>query len=86
LGDELPVSFSAKGDLLETSRTGVSYVSVKRNFWLKVQGNNVQLSLDGNTYKAITEMLTGSFMAGADSEENGGVANSIHLVLKAALR
>lgn len=82
-GDELPVSFSAQGDLIETSRTGVSYVSVKKNFWLKLESNNVQMSLDGTVFKPIEETITGSFTAGAGSGDNGEVANAISFGLRA---
>ena len=85
-GDELPVSFGAEGDFLETTRTGTSYVSVKRNFWLKLQKNEVQISLDGSTFKQMKEVVAGSFAAGASSEQNGGTANAINLVLKANLK
>ena len=85
-GDELPVSFTAEGDLLETTRTGTSYVSVKRNFWLKLQNDNIQMSLDGAAYKSIKDVISGSLTAGAGSEQNGGVANAINLGLKANLK
>ena len=84
-GDELLVSFTAEGDLIETSRNGVSTVSVKRNFWVKLEKNTVKISLDGTTYQPITEVLTGSLTAGAGSQENGGIANAINLVLRATL-
>jgi len=83
-GDELPVSFSAEGDLLETSRVGVSYVLVKRNFWLKLENGEVQMSLDGTAFKPVEHMLTGSFNAGAG--DIGGIANAINLGLKAKLK
>lgn len=83
-GDELPVSFSAEGDLLETSRVGVSYVRVKRNFWLRLENNNVRMSLDGTSFKPIPELLTGSFHAGAGDHD--GIANAVNLTLKAMLR
>lgn len=85
-GDELPVSFSAEGDLLETSRVGVSYVSVKRNFWLKIQGDTLEMSLDGAAFKPVKDMVSGSFTAGAGSEQNGGIANAINFGLKANLK
>ncbi len=85
-GDELPVSFSAEGDLLETSRVGVSYVQVKRSFWLKLENNDVQMSLDGTAFKPIKDMVTGSLTAGAGSGDNGGIANAINLGVKANLK
>lgn len=85
-GDALPVTFSSEGDLIETSQSGVSYVTVKRNFWLKLIGNDVQMSLDGAAYKPISDVVTGSFSAGAGSGSNGGPANAINLVLSAYLK
>lgn len=85
-GDELPVSFSAEGDLLETSRVGVSYVAVKRSFWLKLEKNEVQMSLDGAAFKPIKDMVAGSFTAGAGAGDNGGIANALNFGLKANLK
>jgi hypothetical protein len=85
-GDELPVTFVAEGDLLETSRGGVSYVAVKRNFWIQLRGNEVRMSLDGVAFKPIKEMIGGSFTVGSDADQNGGIANAIQLGLKAKLK
>lgn len=85
-GDELPVTFASKGDFLETVQVGTSYVEVKRDFWLRLQGNDVQMSLDGTTYQPIKDVVTGSFSAGANSGSNGGPANAINLVLEAYLK
>ncbi len=85
-GDEIPVNFTAEGDLLETSRNGVSYILVKRNFWIKLSGENVKMSLDGISFKPIQEMIKGSFTADASSAKNDGIANTIRLILKAQLR
>ncbi|MCB9027382.1 MAG: hypothetical protein H6625_13755 [Bdellovibrionaceae bacterium] len=85
-GDELPVAFSSKGDFLETVQVGTSYVEVKRDFWLKLKGNDVLMSLDGATYKPISDITTGSFSAEASSGSNGGPANAINLVLESYLK
>jgi len=85
-GDELPVNLRVEGDLLETTHSATSYIGVKRNFWLKVQQNNVQFSFDGVNYSEITEALTGSVSAGTASDPNGGTANEINVVLKAFLK
>lgn len=85
-GDELPVTFSAEGDLLETTHMATSYVGVKRNFWVRVQQTKLQMSLDGTSYKDISDVLSGSFQAGAGSDQNGGVASAINLALKAYLK
>lgn len=85
-GDELPVSFEAQGDLIETRQTSVSYVGIKKNFWLRLSQNNVEISLDGTTFKKLSDVLTGSLEAGAGSAQNGGVADAINIVFKALLK
>ncbi|MEN0059524.1 MAG: hypothetical protein AAGB31_11865 [Bdellovibrio sp.] len=85
-GDELPVEFEAQGDLIETRQTSVSYVGIKRNFWLRFSQNDVEISLDGTTFKKLNEVLTGSLKAGAGSAQNGGVADAITIMFKAFLK
>ncbi|MCO5144198.1 MAG: hypothetical protein M9962_14005 [Oligoflexia bacterium] len=85
-GDELPVSFYASGDLLETSREGSSYIRIKRDFWIRLKNEKVTMSLDNREYKPLSEMLMGSFQAGAGSEDNGGIAHIIRLNLDARLK
>lgn len=85
-GDELPVTFEAQGDLIETRQTSVSYVGIKKNFWLRLSQNDVEISLDGTTFKKLNEVLTGSLEAGAGSGQNGGVADAITIMFKAFLK
>ena len=85
-GDELPMSFEAQGDLVETRQTSVSYVGIKKNFWLRLSQNNVEISLDGATFKKMSDVLTGSLEAGAGLAQNGGVADAINVVFKAFLK
>jgi hypothetical protein len=85
-GDELPVTFEAQGDLIETRQTSMSYVGIKRNFWLRLSQNDVEISLDGTTFKKLNEVLTGSLEAGAGSAQNGGVADAITIMFKAFLK
>lgn len=85
-GDELPVTFEAQGDLLETIQTSVSYVGIKKNFWLRLSQNDVEISLDGTAFKKLNEVLTGSLEAGAGSAQNGGVADAINIMFKAFLK
>lgn len=85
-GDELPVTFEAQGDLIETRQTSVSYVGIKKNFWLRLSQNDVEISLDGTTFKKLNEVLTGSLEAGAGSAQNGGVADTITIMFKAFLK
>lgn len=86
-GDELPVSFTAEGDFFETSgANSFSYVTVKRNFWLKMDKSGVKLSLDGVTYKSISETISGAFEAGAGASASGTAASSINLMFKANIK
>jgi len=85
-GDEIPVSFGAEGDLLETTRAGQSYVGVKRNFWLRIEGMKFEMSLDGIAYKPLSEMISGSLFAGANAGSDGGAVNGINVGLKAKLK
>ncbi len=85
-GDELPVSFDVEGDLLETNKSSVSYVGVKKNFWMRLSDNNVEISFDGSSFQDLTKALTGVLQADAKADENGGSANSINILLKAFLR
>ncbi len=85
-GDELPASFEAQGDLIETRQSSISYVGVKKNFWLRLSQNNVEISLDGTTFKKLSDVVTGSLDAGAGSTQNGGVADAINIVFKAFLK
>lgn len=85
-GDELPVSFSAEGDLFETSQASVGYVGIKKNFWIKLQGNSILMSLDSSTFKDIKDVISGSFEAGTGADQNGGLANTLNLALKAYLK
>ncbi|MGE3683773.1 MAG: hypothetical protein AB7G93_18795 [Bdellovibrionales bacterium] len=85
-GDELPVTLSAAGDLIETTRSATSYVGVKRDFWLKIQPSEIQISLDGTTFRDLGDVLYGGIEAGAGSEQNGGVADLIKVVFKSFLK
>lgn len=85
-GDELPMTFEAQGDLVETRHASVSYVGIKKNFWLRVSRNEVEISWDGTVFKKLNEVLKGSFDVGAGSTENGGVANGIAMMFKAFIK
>ena len=85
-GDDLPVTFEAQGDLMETRQTSVNYVGIKKNFWLRLSQNNIEISLDGTTFKKMSDVLTGSLEAGAGSAQTVGVADAINIVFKALLK
>lgn len=84
-GDRLPVTINAEGDLIETTEVNNSYVVVKRNFWIQPQANSLLLSLDGQTFKPVGDLLTGSLEAGAGAP-TGGIANAINVTFKAYLK
>jgi hypothetical protein len=85
-GDQLPVNIAAKGDLIETAQSGSTTVQIKRNFWLRLQNNDVDMSLDGVTYKPFKEVVGGSISADADANQSGGPANVINVVFGAYLK
>jgi hypothetical protein len=85
-GDEIPISFSAEGDLLETSKPSVSYLRVKKNFWIKMLNNDVTLSLDGISFKPLNQVIAGSFSAEAGAGQAGLPVSAIELTLKALLK
>src|SRR4051812_42963163 len=58
-GDRLPVTFTAEGDLLESAQISPSYWSVKRDFYVRYQQSQFQLSLDGKTFKPYNEIIRG---------------------------
>jgi hypothetical protein len=85
-GDQLPVYLAAKGDFIETAQPGTTMVSVKRNFWLMLQNNQLQMSLDGSAYKPIQNLVTGAVTADADGSVPGGPADVINIVFSAILK
>lgn len=85
-GDELPLSFEAHGDLIETRQPLVSSVGIKKDFWLRLIQQDVEISLDGTTFKKIGEVASGSLEAGFGSAQNGGVVDSINIIFNAILK
>lgn len=85
-GDEIPLSFHAEGDLIETRQNSVSTVVVKKNFWIRLSSNLIEISFDGTNFKKIQEAVSGSIEAGAGSAQNGGFADAINVVFKTIRR
>ena len=85
-GDELPMTFVAEGDLFATSQSPVTYISIKRNFWIKISENALVMSLDGVTFKPFTQVITGSFNVGGKPDQTTGSIDSIQAVLKTYLK
>lgn len=85
-GDELPVSLVAQGDLIETTHPEVSYVRVKRNFWIQADQTHLKISWDGITYTDANKALNGSLTVGAGSAGEGGIANALNIVFQAEVK
>ena len=85
-GDELPVSLVAQGDLIETTRPEVSYVRVKKDFWLLMNQDKFQISWDGTHFRNIQEVLTGSIQAGASNDNGNGIANALNITFNAKIK
>jgi hypothetical protein len=86
-GDRLPVTLQAKGDMIETSESAASYVVVKRPFWVRLEQDGIQVSLDGSTYKPFKDAVGGNLTVGASTDgAEGGAANAINVVLDAVLK
>ncbi len=85
-GDELPVTFEAQGDLIETRQNTMGFLGIKKNFWLRFSKNSVEISMDGISFKKFNEVLTGQIEVGAGSAQNGGVADAINILFKASIK
>lgn len=84
-GDELPITLTAEGDLVETVRSGVTSIAIKRTFWLRILANVIEISLDGSTFKPIPQVLSGSVEVGANSDASGA-ANGMNVLFRAVLK
>ena len=85
-GDEIPVSLSAEGDLLETNQTGVTYLHVKKSFWISGKNNELKMSLNGQDFRPFSDVVTGSLSADAGASAPGVPVNAINLMLKMFLK
>ncbi|GEM_PF-1598465 len=85
-GDELPMTFETKGDLLEIKQSSVSCIGVKRSFWLRLMPTDIEISFDGVEYKKINEALLGSFEVQPGSAQNGGIADAISVIFSAFIK
>lgn len=83
-GDQIPVTFSAKGDFLESTQVGTSYIRVKKSFWLRLEKDSIEASLDGVNYRPISEVAQGSFTVEASAQQ--GPVNAINLGFQSYLK
>ena len=72
-GDEILVAIKAGGDLIEIRKPVNNVVSVKKDFWIRIQNNVFQFSLDGQSYKPLTDSLRGNLTIDTDDSGNFAV-------------
>lgn len=84
-GDVLPVSFSAEGDFFETQQVQPTPLKVKRDLWVKVDGSKFEFSLDGTTFKPLSDVARGFFSIGLTTADDlsGGRVSGIQMNFKA---
>ncbi|MFN7685700.1 MAG: hypothetical protein ACK5QT_09860 [Oligoflexia bacterium] len=85
-GDEIPVTLQTEGDLLETKSASPTYIGVKRSFWVRMEQNQILMSLDGTHFKPFNQVIGGSFTVGASSDQIGGPASAINMLFKGYLK
>lgn len=86
-GDRLPITLGAQGDLIETTESHPSYVTVRRSFWIKLTQADVQMSLDGSTFRPINQIVGGTFNIGASADHTDGrTASAINMLFKAYIK
>lgn len=82
-GDEIPVNFTAAGDFFESTQPTTGILRIKKNFWLRLQKDQLMASLDGVQFKPLNEVASGQLMAGAGKNSSDGSVNGIQILLEA---
>lgn len=88
-GDRLPVNLKAEGELFESVDSNPIFVEVKKDFYVKVTGSNVQMSFDAVNFSPINELIRGSVSVGANSDNSNTVnfpASVINVIFSAFLK
>jgi len=86
-GDTLPVSFTAEGDFFETLQIQPTPLKVKRDLWMRANSSVFEFSLDGITFKPLSQLAQGEFAVGLNSKDaSNGRATGILINLKATAR
>jgi hypothetical protein len=90
-GGQLPLTFTAQGDLLESTQTAPSFVTIKKDFWVRINGTStaqptVQISFDNSTFQDINSVIGGSLTVGTGADHSGGMANALNIDFKAFLK
>lgn len=85
-GDYFPMTFAAEGDFLESTKSEISLIHVKRDFWLRAKGDKIEGSLDGRFFRPLNEIMSGQLSAGSGADQAGGPVNALHVLFKANLK
>jgi hypothetical protein len=86
-GDYLPVKVKMDGDFFKSIDENLTYIEVKKGFFLKIENNKLVISLDGTNYKSLSESITGmfAFYTGAEEDDNN-TAQYLHFLLSANIK
>ena len=85
-GDLIPLHFEAKGDFIETRKSLLNDLIVKRDFYIKIKKGNISLSLDGRLYKSLKKYIKGVISISSGTENKDHVPNLIKVMLAAFLK
>lgn len=88
-GDRLPINIKAGGDLFESVDSNPTFVEVKKHFFVKIMKSNITMSFDGETFKSIKELLSGSLtvnVSSANGDTQNFPASLIYIVFSALVK
>lgn len=81
--EKIPIEFSILGDLLQTEKQEPKTVlQVQRNFWVKFDNDQIALSLNGEQFQPIPDLLSGVIHLGANPIKNKHDAKNAGLFLQ----
>lgn len=69
-GDLVPLNFVAGGDLFESKDNTNNIFVIKKDFFIKVKNNSVMISMDGNSYMSLRDVISGKFSIGSDIDRS----------------
>jgi hypothetical protein len=85
-GDKIDLQFTAQGDLLESKNNPANILTIKKNFNLKITNSNVFLSINGNAYKKLKELVKGQLNLGTDMMSSSQTPGIIQAMLSIYLK